>query len=103
MPGTMSSMAWAVRAGWWRPSAAAAEFPALIRFQRGVLRAVRAAFGVDPNDSHPFRPNSRPSTPAALHSRAPGAPDVRVLVYTPPRTAAATGRPAYLHMHGGGS
>jgi triacylglycerol lipase len=28
------------------------------------------------------------------------APDVRVLIYTPP--GAATGRPAYLHMHGGG-
>jgi triacylglycerol lipase len=33
----------------------------------------------------------------------PGAPDVRVLVYTPPpgKNAAAT-RPAYLHIHGGG-
>lgn len=30
----------------------------------------------------------------------PDAPDVRVLVYTPP--APATGRPAYLHIHGGG-
>jgi triacylglycerol lipase len=29
-----------------------------------------------------------------------GAPDVRVLVYTPP--GAATARPAYLHIHGGG-
>ena len=29
-----------------------------------------------------------------------GAPDVRVLVYTPP--GAATARPAFLHMHGGG-
>ncbi len=29
-----------------------------------------------------------------------GAPDVRVLVYTPP--AATYGRPAYLHFHGGG-
>ena len=29
-----------------------------------------------------------------------GAPDVRVLVYTPP--AAAIGRPVYLHIHGGG-
>ena len=29
-----------------------------------------------------------------------GAPEVRILVYTPP--GAATGRPAYLHMHGGG-
>lgn len=30
-----------------------------------------------------------------------GAPDVRVLVYTPPGQAAAL-RPAYLHIHGGG-
>jgi acetyl esterase/lipase len=29
-----------------------------------------------------------------------GAPDVRMLVYTPP--SAAAGRPAYLHFHGGG-
>ena len=32
---------------------------------------------------------------------APGAPAVRVLVYTPP-AAAAIPRPAYLHIHGGG-
>jgi triacylglycerol lipase len=31
----------------------------------------------------------------------PGAPDVRVLVYTPPGVSAAL-RPAYLHIHGGG-
>ena len=32
----------------------------------------------------------------------PGAPDVRVLVYTPPGKNTATMRPAYLHVHGGG-
>jgi acetyl esterase/lipase len=32
----------------------------------------------------------------------PGAPDVRVLAYTPSGKNTSTGRPAYLHMHGGG-
>lgn len=31
-----------------------------------------------------------------------GAPEVRVLVYTPPQQAGTTARPAILHIHGGG-
>ena len=73
-------------------------------FNEETLRMVRAATGTgDPQ----WRP------PLSVEQQAvdcqerfipgpPGAPDVRVLVYTPPRTTAATSRPGYLHIHGGG-
>jgi triacylglycerol lipase len=57
----------------------------------------------------PFDPSTMPPLPSELEAvqveerfvpGAPGAPEVRVLHYTPP--AAEAGRPALLHIHGGG-
>jgi acetyl esterase/lipase len=72
-------------------------------FNEETLRAVRAATGVDPQRRPPL--SAEQQTVACEQRFIPGpqgAPDVRVLVYTPPRKSAATSRAAYLHLHGGG-
>jgi acetyl esterase/lipase len=72
-------------------------------FNEETLRAVRAATGVDPQRRPPVSAEQQTvDCQQRFIPGPPGAPDVRVLLYTPPRTTAATSRPAYLHMHGGG-
>ena len=73
-------------------------------FNEETLRAVRGGIGMESLKRPPL---SAEQQSVACEQRfipgPPGAPDVRVLVYTPPpgKNAAAT-RPAYLHIHGGG-
>jgi acetyl esterase/lipase len=70
-------------------------------FNDEVLRAARAGIAMDPQKRPPLSPEQQA---VACEERfvpgPPGAPDVRLLVYTPP--GEKTIRPAYLHMHGGG-
>lgn len=59
----------------------------------------------DPSQSGMARPPLSPEQQTVRCAQRhipgpPGAPDVRVLIYTPPGADAP--RPAYLHMHGGG-
>jgi acetyl esterase/lipase len=71
-------------------------------FNEQVLRAIRAGIGA-PQTRPPLSPEQQT---VACEQRfipgPPGAPDVRLLVYTPPRKNSGETRPAYLHMHGGG-
>jgi triacylglycerol lipase len=73
-------------------------------FNEETLRAVRAMTGMDPQRQPPLSAEQQTvDCQQRFIPGPPGAPDVRVLVYTPPRTTASTSRrPAYLHMHGGG-
>jgi acetyl esterase/lipase len=83
------------------------EFLPSIDFNEQVLHAIRAGMGIDAQKRPPLSPEQQA---VACEQRfipgPPGAPDVRLLVYTPPGPAkkigAATKRPASLHMHGGG-
>jgi acetyl esterase/lipase len=79
------------------------DFLPSIEFNEQTLRAIRAGIAMDPTKRPPL---SAEQQAVACEQRfipgPPGAPDVRVLVYTPPGKNAATTRPAYLHMHGGG-
>jgi acetyl esterase/lipase len=72
-------------------------------FNEQVLQATRAGIGIEPQNRPPL---SLEQQAVACEQRLvpgpPGAPEVRVLVYTPSRHEAVTPRPAYLHMHGGG-
>jgi acetyl esterase/lipase len=72
-------------------------------FNEETLRAVRAGTAMESQKRPPLPPEQQA---IACEQRfipgPPGAPDVRLLVYTPPGKDAATMRPAYLHMHGGG-
>ena len=72
-------------------------------FNEETLRAIRAGTAIAPVKRPPLSPEQQA---IACEQRfipgPPGAPDVRVLVYTPPGKATVTARPAYLHMHGGG-
>ena len=73
-------------------------------FNEETLRAIRAGTAVAPLTRPPLSAEQQAvSCEQRFIPGPPGAPDVRVLVYTPPpgKDAAAT-RPAYLHMHGGG-
>jgi acetyl esterase/lipase len=82
------------------------DFLPSFEFNEQVLQAIRAGIGEDPK-----RPPLSPEQQAVACEQRfipgpPGAPDVRLLVYTPPgplkKIGASTMRPAYLHMHGGG-
>jgi len=77
-------------------------FPAF-DFNEQILGAIRAGIGMDAQKRPPLSPELQ-AVPCEqrLIPGPPGAPDVRVLVYTPPGKNAVTKRPAYLHMHGGG-
>ena len=72
-------------------------------FNEQTLPLIRAGIGVESRQRPPL---SAEQQAVACEQRfipgPPGAPDVRVLVYTPPGKSTATTRPAYLHMHGGG-
>jgi triacylglycerol lipase len=72
-------------------------------FNEEILRALRAGTAMEPRKRPPL---SAEQETVACEQRfipgPPGAPDVRLLVYRPPGKSAATTRPAYLHMHGGG-
>jgi triacylglycerol lipase len=71
-------------------------------FNEQVLGAIRAGIGA-PQMRPPLSPRQQA---VACEQRfipgPPGAPEVRVLVYTPPGKSASTLGPAYLHIHGGG-
>jgi acetyl esterase/lipase len=73
-------------------------------FNAEVLRALRAGAPVTKQMQPP--PLSPEQQAVTCEQRfipgPPGAPDVRVLVYTPPGKNEVTLRPAYLHVHGGG-
>ncbi len=73
-------------------------------FNAEVLRAIRSGAPVTKNMRPPsLSPEQRAITcEQRFVPGPPGAPDVRVLVYTPPGSDSAPLRPAYLHMHGGG-
>jgi acetyl esterase/lipase len=80
------------------------DFLPSIDFNEHVLGAIRAGMGgVDPQKRPPLSPEQQA---VACEQRfipgPPGAPDVRLLVYTPSGKSTPTMRPAYLHMHGGG-
>jgi triacylglycerol lipase len=70
-------------------------------FNEQVLHAARTGIGMETQKRPPLPPEQQA---VACEERfvpaPPGAPDVRLLVYTPP--GKRTIRPAYLHMHGGG-
>lgn len=72
-------------------------------FNEETVRALRAGTAMPPRQRPPL---SAAQETVTCEERAiagpPGAPDVRLLVYTPPGSKPATGRPAYLHLHGGG-
>ena len=73
-------------------------------FNEEVLRAIRAGAPVAKQMKPPAL--SPEQQAVACEQRVipgpPGAPEVRVLVYTPTRKNLDTPRPAYLHIHGGG-
>jgi acetyl esterase/lipase len=72
-------------------------------FNEETLRAVRAGTAMEPQKRPPLPPEQQAVTcEQRFIPGPPGAPDVRLLVYTPPGKDATTMRPAYLHMHGGG-
>jgi acetyl esterase/lipase len=71
-------------------------------FNEEVLRAVRSGTGLTPLKPPPLSPAQEAIVcEQRFVPGPPGAPDVRVLVYTPHGEASAP-RPAYLHIHGGG-
>ena len=71
-------------------------------FDEQVLQAIRAGLAPEPVQPRPLRPEQQAvSCQERFIPGSAGAPDVRVLVYTPPGTSNAP-RAAYLHIHGGG-
>jgi acetyl esterase/lipase len=80
------------------------EFLPSFDFNEQVLRAIRAGIAMDSQKRPPLAPEQQAvACEQRLIPGPPNAPDVRVLVYTPPTgTNAVKMRPAYLHMHGGG-
>jgi triacylglycerol lipase len=73
-------------------------------FNEDVLRALRAGAAISPQTRPPLSPEQQMVACEQRFIPGPsGAPEVRVLIYTPPSgTTAAPARPAYLHIHGGG-
>lgn len=72
-------------------------------FNEETLRALRAGTAMAPRQRPPLSTQQETVTCAERFiAGPPGAPEVRLLVYTPPGPKPATGRPAYLHLHGGG-
>jgi acetyl esterase/lipase len=84
----------------------ALDFLPSFDFNEQVLHTIRAGIGIDPQKRPPLMPEQQAVACEQRFIPGPaGAPDVRLLVYTPPgppKMGAATMRPAYLHMHGGG-
>jgi acetyl esterase/lipase len=71
-----------------------------VQFNEEFLRVVRGGL-VDQRPKPPLSPEQQAvACEQRLVPGPEGAPPVRVLVYTPPQSAAP--RPAFLHMHGGG-
>jgi acetyl esterase/lipase len=72
-------------------------------FNEETLRALRAGRAISPQKRPPL---SVEQEAVVLEERfipgSPGAPDVRLLIYTPPGKSPPAGRPAFFHMHGGG-
>jgi triacylglycerol lipase len=71
-------------------------------FNADILAFIRGGGGRDMGLRAPPLSAAQQAVACAEHFAPgpPGAPNVRVLVYTPPGAAAA--RPAFLHFHGGG-
>jgi acetyl esterase/lipase len=79
------------------------DFLPAFDFNEQVLGAVRAGIVIDPMKRPPLSPEEQAvGCEERLIPGPPGAPEVRVLVYTPPAKSVVATRPAYLHMHGGG-
>jgi acetyl esterase/lipase len=71
-------------------------------FNEEVLRALRSGAPLTSMKPPPLSPLQQAvSCEQRLVPGPPGAPDVRVFVYTPPGKTSVS-RPAYLHIHGGG-
>src|SRR5579862_2455530 len=72
-------------------------------FNEETLRALRAGTAMAPRQRPPLSPGlAAVACEQHFIPGPPGAPEVRVLVYTPPGPRSAAGYPALLHMHGGG-
>jgi acetyl esterase/lipase len=72
-------------------------------FNEEVLHAVRAGTAIGSHNQPPLSPEQQAVACEERFIAGPnGAPEVRVLVYTPSVQETVTPRPAYLHMHGGG-
>jgi acetyl esterase/lipase len=72
-------------------------------FNEQVLHAVRAGTAIGSQNRPPLSPEQQAVACEERFVPGPaGAPEVRVLVYTPPGQKTVMPRPAYLHMHGGG-
>src|SRR6266702_2330589 len=79
------------------------DFLPALDFNEQVLGAVRAGIGIDPMTRPPLSPEEQAvGCEERFIPGPPDAPEVRVLVYTPPAKSVVATRPAYLHMHGGG-
>ena len=80
------------------------DFLPAFDFNEETLRAMRAGTAMEPRRRPPLSAEQQAvACEQRLIPGPPGAPDVRLLVYTPPPGKnAATTRPAYLHIHGGG-
>jgi triacylglycerol lipase len=72
-------------------------------FNDETVRALRAGTAMAPQKRPPLSAEQQTvACEQRLIPGPPGAPDVRLLVYTPPGKKSGTGRPAFLHIHGGG-
>jgi triacylglycerol lipase len=79
------------------------DFLPSIEFNEQTLGPIRAGMAMEPRKRPPLCAEQQAVTcEQRFIPGPPGAPEVRVLVYTPPGKNAATTRAAYLHMHGGG-
>ena len=80
------------------------DFLPAFDFNEETLRAMRAGTAMEPRRRPPLSAEQQAvACEQRLIPGPQGAPDVRLLVYTPPPGKnAATTRPAYLHIHGGG-
>ena len=72
-------------------------------FNEETLRALRAGTAMAPQKRPPLSlAHEAVTCEQRFIPGPPGAPDVRLLIYTPPAQKPETGRPAFFHMHGGG-
>ena len=79
------------------------EFLPAFDFNEETLRALRAGTAMTPRKRPPLSAEQEAVTPEERFiAGPPGSPDVRVVIYTPPGEKPAAGRPAFLHLHGGG-
>ena len=79
------------------------DFLPSFEFGPEILPAIRSGIGVSPQKRPPLSAEQQAvACEQRLIPGPPGAPEVRLLIYSPPGKEPGIGRPAYLHMHGGG-